>query len=321
MRILGYIFLALLGLGLSLWAAGTVFKEDLYAAAMDFEREKAGLEEKRLLVGNQEIRYLENRSEEARETLLLLHGFAASKENWLRLAAELSSQYHLLIPDLPGHGASSKSLEGDYRLQTQADTLSAFLQQTVPGKQVHVAGNSMGGAIVSILAAHFPDQVASVILVNPAGVDDHPAELKEWLERGENPLIVDSLGSFYELVDFAMTQPPFIPWPVSAVAAERSMANQPVNEHIFQQIRSADRQDFKGLLARIQAPVLVLWGKDDRIINYLNADVFVAELANAEKVILPDVGHAPMIEVPSATAELIRDFTAGKPLRAAGASL
>jgi pimeloyl-ACP methyl ester carboxylesterase len=92
---------------------------------------------------------------------------------------------------------------------------------------------------------------------------------------------------------------------------ERAIANREVNEVIFAAIRdSGFEPDFREAITRIQSPVLVIWGMEDRVINYRNADVFVDQIPDARKVLLEGVGHAPMVEVPEESAQLFREFLA-----------
>ena len=94
---------------------------------------------------------------------------------------------------------------------------------------------------------------------------------------------------------------------------EKAIANREVNEVIFRAIRDTGFEpDFRNAITNIQAPVLVVWGKLDRVIDYRNADVFVEAIPNARKAILDEIGHAPMVEAPEESAALFRDFLADR---------
>ncbi|WP_286845562.1 alpha/beta fold hydrolase, partial [Spongiibacter sp. UBA6593] len=105
-------------------------------------------------------------------TMLLLHGFGASRENWLTIAPLLAKQFHLLIPDLPGFGRSSFCADADYSLAAQASRVAQLLRHCDRGPAL-VVGSSMGGAISAQLAARYPGRVAALCLMNAAGA---PAE-------------------------------------------------------------------------------------------------------------------------------------------------
>jgi pimeloyl-ACP methyl ester carboxylesterase len=285
-------------------------RQTLYDNAMDWERSGAGLEESSIRVGDLDIAYLKNIEPADGDTIVLVHGFGASKDNWTRLAAELTDQFNVYAIDLPGHGDSSKPLDLGYRFEDQVAHLSGILE-TLNIEKTHMMGNSMGGAITALYAATYPDQIRTAVLLNPAGVFEYESELVELVKEGDNPLIPEKEGDFERLVNFAMEKKPFAPWPIYDVMEERAIANREVNEVIFAAIRdSGFEPNFRDAITRIQSPVLVIWGMEDRVINYRNADVFVDQIPNARKVLLEGIGHAPMVEVPEESAQLFREFLA-----------
>ncbi len=86
-------------------------KYEMYDWAIESNRNSANLELKDLKINDGKLVYLENKNinSNSNETLILIHGFGANKDNWLDLSNELSNNYHLIIPDLPGHGDSFKT--------------------------------------------------------------------------------------------------------------------------------------------------------------------------------------------------------------------
>lgn len=105
-----------------------------------------------------------------------------------------------------------------------------------------------------------------------------------------------------------MEKPPFLPWPITQVAAERAISRKDINDKIFTDISNHTRYDFKAEIAEIQKPVLIMWGTEDRVIDYRNADVFHQLIKGSEKLIYEDIGHAPMMEIPKQSAYDMRAF-------------
>ncbi|PID42038.1 MAG: alpha/beta hydrolase [Proteobacteria bacterium] len=291
-------------------AGGAMYKQDIYDAAMSMERDRAGLEAKRMKIGKYRIAWLESKKGEGRETLVLVHGFGAMKENWLRFAGHLAEDYHVIAVDLPGHGESSKELTHDYGIESQADFLFRFAN-TLKLESFHLAGNSMGGAISVVFAVAHPELVKSLVLYDPAGVFDVVSPFITLLEEGKNPLIANSEEEFDSLIHFVMEKPPFIPWPVSEVAAEKVIANAEINRLVFSRISSKTGIDFKSLLKQLKVPVFVVWGAEDQVINAGNADIFVELIPNSSKLIYPGIGHLPMLEIPKQAATDFRRFVSG----------
>ncbi|MDK8462966.1 alpha/beta fold hydrolase [Marinobacter sp. SS13-12] len=283
-------------------------RHSLYDNAIRWERSGAGLEASRIQVDDMTIAYLSNVEPVAGETIVLIHGFGANKDNWTRLAGELTDEFNVYAIDLPGHGDSSKALDLGYRFEDQVGHLSKILAALDIDKP-HIMGNSMGGAITALYAATFPDQVRTAVLFDPAGIFKYDSELVELIVEGDNPLIPSKEGDFKRLIDFALEKKPFVPWPIYEVMEERAIANRDVNQVIFAAIRDSGYEpDFRTAITRIDVPVLVIWGMEDRVINYRNADVFVEQIPDARKVLLEGVGHAPMVEVPEESAQLFREF-------------
>lgn len=285
-------------------------KQGIYDSAIGWERSSAGLETEQVAVGELDITYLRSKEPVDGDTLVLIHGFGANKDNWTRLAGHLTDDFNVYAIDLPGHGDSSKPLDIGYHLEDQAGYVARILD-ALSVDEAHVMGNSMGGAITALYAANHPDKVQSAVLFSPAGILEYESELVDLVKAGDNPLIPKQPGDFERLMDFALEKKPFVPWPIMGVLEERAIANREVNEVIFAAIRDAGSgADFRNAITRIKAPVLVVWGKEDRVIDYRNADVFVEAIPDARKAILDDIGHAPMVEAPEQSAELFREFLA-----------
>ncbi len=281
-------------------------QQSIHDAAISYETGAAGLESQSLTFDYGELRLL--RTPELRDdrpTLVLVHGFGANKENWLSFSQELEGKYNIVAPDLPGHGDSVQDPDLAYGISRQAERLVRLMDR-LEIERAHLAGNSMGGAIVAVVAAEYPERVASLALLNNAGIHEHPAELDRHLARGENPLVLNEPSDYDELMAFAMNEPPFIPWPVSSVMAREAYENRRINRKIFQDLEADRDEDFRAVLARIQAPTLVLWGADDRIIDAANAPLVAEAVPDSRLEILEGIAHMPMIEAPEKTAALIR---------------
>lgn len=285
-------------------------RQSIYDTAIGFERSSAGLEEDIVVVDNLEIAYLRNQQAVEGDTIVMIHGFGANKDNWTRLAKHLTDDFNVYAIDLPGHGNSSKPLDIGYHFDEQTARLEKILTALDLGP-IHMMGNSMGGAITALYAANYPDQIRSAVLFDPAGIWAYDSDLSDQVMAGENPLIPTKEGDFERLVDFALEKKPFVPWPIYSVMEEKAIANKEINTVIFNDIRdSTMASEFRTSITAIQAPVLILWGKEDRITDPRNAEIFAQQIPDARKVLLDGVGHAPMIEVPEESASLFRQFLA-----------
>jgi abhydrolase domain-containing protein 6 len=292
----------------SVFMAGcTGIKYSLYEKAMNHEQTKAGLELKTIEAGGKRISLLESDRGENKPTIVLVHGFAANKENWILFAAFLSDAYHVVAMDLPGHGDSVKDFNLQYSFLDQVGYVNEILTHLNIDK-FHMAGNSMGGAISSLYAVAYPEQVQSLFLIDPAGIHLYDCELTRRLAKGENPLIVTCDEDFYELMDFALEKKPFIPWPVASVMAEKAIKNEAINKKIFKDFNSEHAWSFNDEIKKITAQTFILWGAEDRLIHVNNASVFDQVIPNSQTLVLEGVGHAPMIEASEKSSKIYIDF-------------
>lgn len=287
-------------------------KAKLYAlsAAMWFEEALASLNKKSVPIDGHNIVYLEREAKGAdAETIFLLHGFTAEKNNWLRFTRYIPDQYRVIAIDWPAHGESTFLESGDYTLSTQADRLSALIEH-LHLSRAHLVGNSMGGAIAANFASRYPDKVITLTLMNSGGADNPntKSEIELAMHAGENPLLVKTPEDFQHIFDVSMEKPPFVPWPVSA-----AMANVAAERHsrflaVFKQVHGGVTNRDYGYLRNIKAPTLIMWGNKDRILDVGNAEMFAAELSISKTVIYDGVGHMPMLEIPEQSAADIVQF-------------
>jgi len=235
--------------------------------------------------------------------LLLLHGFAGNKDNWLLYAFKLRREYRVIIPDLPGFGDNSKDPGADYSMAAQVENVRRLVD-ALGIECLHIGGNSMGGFIALKFALTYPDKVVSLALLNNAGVlGKRQSELELAAERGENPLTVSSAAEFDKLLDFVTHRRIPLPGVIRQALSMVAIANQPFWDTIFWALRD----EMLGLplndqLDRVTAPTLIIWGRHDRLIDVSCCDVLQAGIADSHCVIFEDTGHVPMLERPAASA-------------------
>lgn len=267
--------------------------------AIGIDRQRADLERKEIeLPGGLRYVYLEGGQG---EPLMLLHGFGGNKDNFTRSARYLTPHYRVIIPDHIGFGESSRPAAADYTAAAQADRLR-LLAQALGIRTIHLGGNSMGGQIAMAYAARYPKEVGSLWLLNPAGAWSAPrSELADMvLGSGRNPLIARSEDEFAETFDFVMNDPPFVPRPILDVFAQERIRNAELEERIFVKIATDSiEQRVKGL----ETPTLIVWGDRDRVIHVGTADVLHKLMPRSQVIVMPGIGHIPMIERPRQSAE------------------
>ena len=299
----------------------------------------AGASERRVQVGDHRIVYVQAGHG---RTIVLLHGFTGSKENWLPLMRELSRGYRVIAPDLAGWGESSRLRGADYGPVAQAERVRAFLevvQGAAPAAGARVGthatarvpyrpptlvvGHSMGGQILGLLAARHPDAVNRIALMDAAGVPFALNDFGRAVLEGKNPFEVTSKADLHRYLGIVFARPPPVPWP-----ADRALVRLRTRQAGFeQQVLDAIGRGPEALLlgqrlGQVRAPTLLLWCRDDHVIDVSAAQVFRAGIRNSRVALLDRCGHMPMMQQPQATAAAIEAFLRSSPrLRAAAPTL
>ena len=143
--------------------------------------------------------------------LVLIHGGKDHCRNWDWVAEELSRDWHVIAPDLRGHGDSDWSPDGDYAINAYVYDLAQLIHQKKLAP-VTIIAHSMGGLIALRYAGVYPESVAKLVSIEGLG---HPRmwyerqakmrveeKLREWIEQkrataGRFPKRYDSLEEAY----------------------------------------------------------------------------------------------------------------------------
>lgn len=286
-----------------------LFPEKLFQLAVSAERKAAGLDRKEIQVDDHRVVYLEGGKG---PTILLLHGFGANKDNWTRFAKHLTGDYHVVIPDIPGFGESSQIGNAIYDGESQLRRIDRFTE-LLKLDRFHLAGNSMGGMLAALYGAAYPRKVASLTLFAPGGVRSaRMSEMALLLQKGINPLLTGNSGDFDRLVNLCFVKPPFIPSQFKKVLAAEAMARHDFNKKILNDMKwrhtegipSPMENYLEPFLPQIQAPVLIVWGDGDRVLDAGGVAVLERHLKNHRTIIMKDTGHIPMMERPRKAAAL-----------------
>jgi len=295
--------IVIVGVAVLLAAFYFLFPEAAFRLAIDAQRRSADLVKKEVLVDNHRIVYLEGGTG---ETIVLLHGFGGYKDQWTAFAKYLKG-YHLVIPDLPGFGESSQVPTDNYSVESQVGRIDRFVEVLKLDK-FHMAGNSLGGAYAATYGAKHPGKVLTIALVDTAGApSQNKSEFILQLEKGNNLLLAGNAEDVEKLLALVYAKRPPIPPAFMKILIADWIAHTEFNRKIWN-----DTNPFQFSLApvlpQIQAPVLILWGEQDKMLDVGSVVFLEKNLKNSRTVIMKDTGHCPMIEKPEETAKAYRSF-------------
>lgn len=242
-------------------------------------------------------------------TVVMLHGFTGSKENWYPLAAALRGRYRLLIPDLPGWGESERKPGATYGFTQQAAHVDAFIRALSPGKPVVLLGHSMGGGIAALAAARYPRDIAKVGLLDAAGVRFKDNAFGLGVLAGGNPFAVDDAASLQRYLDIVFHDPdarPWLPWPASTALIRKRRADAAFEQGVLDRIGRSEETLLPGReAANIRQPALLLWCRQDAVIDPSAMDLYARRIPQARTVLLDGCGHMSPMERPSQVADAV----------------
>lgn len=281
--------------------------ETAAAGALKLQRGLAGMEQKQVSIPGFDIAYIESGEG---EPLVLVHGIGADKDNFTPVAWQIKGVGRTIALDLPGFGESSKPADGDYSIPAQVEHLRAFLD-ALGIESAHLGGSSMGGMIVASFAAKYPQRTKSLWLLAPAGVATAPeAKVRTAFKaNGELLLFAEKPEQFDRILATVFVERPPLPWSVRQKLAQRAVENYPLHKKIFEQITDnyeawALEPQVKGL----QTPTLIVWGDQDLALDVGGGTILKDLMPNAELIVIPGMGHLPMLENPFRTAKDYRAF-------------
>ena len=254
--------------------------------------------------------YRDRQSGSEQAPILLLHGLGADADHWCLLSAQLPDHLQLIIPDLPGFGASELPQKAPQEPAQFAAWLLKLLDQ-LELEQVHVVGNSMGGYISAQLAHDAPDRVASLYLLAPGGIAS--GELSDYLQQVadgyRNALVVTSLPQQREVTSLCMQHPLWLPEPLHRWLARRALRQSAHTQACFDGMRYA-AVPLEQLAAQIRQPTLILWGACDRVLHPDGLQILAKAMPQAQTVLLENTGHLPMLEAAKLCARRYLAFLA-----------
>lgn len=244
-----------------------------------------------------------------RPTVLLIHGFAAMKENWGFWLQRLPRHWHLLVPDLPGLGESEYRKDASYRYVAQALRLRDWLAG-LPTDNIHLAGSSMGGAIAAVLAHEMTQAPRSLTLLNSAGIPEHPdvdpdAPFKT--DRDDILIPRDWKGVYRMFNSVGNGRPTATGIAMAGLLGPDLLSRTDALRHIFTDMVS-DALAPARYLGSDTPPLLVQWGDRDVITPTRCVRWFETATPDAEVHVFPRVGHLPMLETPGKSAAVLERF-------------
>ena len=282
------------------------FAHKLTAKLMNFERKAAGLARKVAKLDGLNMVYYENGTTD-KPTMVFIHGYTADKSLWHRPSKMLAKDYHIIAPDMAGHGETPYNPDANYSIASQVEWLAKLLQHLGIDK-AHLVGSSMGGFISADFAATHPNMTSSITLLDPAGITSpEPSDIgRIFEEEGRNMFLPNTRAEFVDFFDMVMAKPPYMPKFIRNTIADNHISRRDAYAHIFEDFFNTGLLENK--LKNIKAPTLLIWGKQDQILSVSAVPIWEAGIADCKTIIWDDLGHVPSMEAMKRTVGALTGF-------------
>jgi 3-oxoadipate enol-lactonase len=248
---------------------------------------------------------LYRREEGTGPQILLLHGLGGDHSVWDAQVPELAKEFHVVAPDLRGHGRSESPAASTYSFAEFEGDLGTLLDST-GAAPAHVVGLSAGGFLAMRLALDAPARVRSLTLIGSSvHCDNHTKAVSQrWAEtyrdEGFDAYLLRLVKDLY-YPDFVEAHPEVL----ERLRAQQSQQNLAAALSWATAVRSFD---LRGRLARISQPTRVLQGMDDGVVDGSHGRLLRVSIPGAELKLFAQTGHLVPIERPSETTDAIREF-------------
>jgi pimeloyl-ACP methyl ester carboxylesterase len=265
-------------------------------------------------VNGLKVRYFaygtDNEAASERPAIVFLHGWAASGMEGTPIGERLGLRYRFYAPDFPGLGGSEPLPE--YSMDTAVSWLGDFAEAIGLGKFILI-GHSLGGHISTRFAIAHPEELSKLVLIAPEGFPREEGYLYSVFSKSD--FVIDlgmifmspftySSGVILNLPDWSRYAKEVNEYGGRSVSTPRGKAAlAKITRNIL------GTQTVEGDLGLVSMPVLLVWGRNDRVLPFGWSQEFLKGLPpGAEFLAIDRCGHTPMLEYPEAVASRIMEF-------------
>ena len=234
--------------------------------------------------------------------VVLLHGVAGNHTVWNAVIPRLSSEFHVIAPDLRGHGRSAAPAGSKYTFLEYAGDLEHLLDQRGI-TEAHVVGLSGGALLALRFPLDHPERTRSLVMIGGAVyTDNHTRAIaKRWAEvyakEGPDPFALRLLKDLY--------YPDWIEQHLDFADQLREQVKHQDYAPAIRWAQAAGTFDERPRIATVRRPTLIVQAMDDAVVDASHGRILRQSIPGAQIRILAQTGHMVPIERPEETAEAI----------------
>ena len=255
--------------------------------------------------------------------ILMVHGSQSTLKTWDKVAPQLTPHYRVIRFDIPPQGLSGSVSDDAASHLVPTDIAEGLLKQL---RLTHITyvGVSSGGTLGVFLAAKRPDLVERLILSNTPSDPVTTTHMKltpafEAAQREAKDTGFQTQNFWNTFLDYFSGDPKRLDQNIREQYYDVNRRG-PEKHYLTLIAQVADHAKAVDAMSKVKAPTLLVWGAADPLLVPASADKLASYLTNApvSKIMLPDVGHYPPLEVPERFAQIIAAYIeAVTPLAAA----
>jgi pimeloyl-ACP methyl ester carboxylesterase len=262
-----------------------------------------------------------------REPAVLVHGLGGSSTDWTDVMGLLRDRLDARAPDLPGFGWSPPPPDANYTPEAHARTVAQVIEATA-GEPVHLMGNSLGGAVATLVAARRPDLVRTLTLVSPALPVLRPRATNVHLPALAFPFIgqrlARRLGRFpvdarvRATLALCFADPSRVPpqrFEEAVAEASRRARLDYESDAMLASLRGLITSYLRrgptalwNAASRVEAPTLLVYGLRDKLVDPKTSSRAARTFRRSQLLVLPGSGHVAQMEHPEVVAAAVRKF-------------
>ncbi|CCI19853.1 Alpha/beta fold family hydrolase [Microcystis aeruginosa PCC 9807] len=262
--------------------------------------------------------------------LILLHGFGAAIEHWRHNIPILSQNHRVYAVDLLGFGGSRK-VQVPYTVNLWVEQIHDFWQ-TFINRPVVLVGNSIGSLVSMALAGKYPEMVAGLVMLSLPDVSRRREMIADWLLN-----IVTPIENFFtspwllKPIFYYLRRPQVLKkWTGIAYEDKKAVSEELVQiiaaptldegaaEAFISLAQAVNHPEYcppaKLILPRLEIPILLCWGKQDRMVPVQLAQGFVSLNPRIKYIEFARAGHCLQDECPDRFNPILLEWLESVPV-------
>jgi len=238
------------------------------------------------------------------QAMVLLNGLAEQAESWFRNHRFWRRYFDVYMPNLLVYegAALHRRIQEDQPISVEylVEQLHIYLHEFVQTPPYHLVASSLGGKIAVAYAVRYPEDVGRMVLLCPSGMGDaENLPIVDGVRRNDMVALVNSVFHDRRRVDRELI-----------TYYRRQFSSRRWRTGLLRTIRGTMNYCVRDQLVHVQAPTLLIAGREDRIVDPKHAKEAVRDLPNGHFLMLPNCGHAPQMEKPWTVNRLVTHFLA-----------